>query len=160
MSRMNVKKKSRQTPPFVAARKIAQKPAGSSILLAVALFLCITAAFIAAALIRNSIYKNHMTIWADVAKRSPNKRRAHENYGQALSSAGFYTEALKELKTVMALPDDGSVPLRDLYRELGVVYFRVEMYDDLRLADGAQARALRPEPFEQSVDRHDADRAL
>ena len=42
----------------------------------------------------------------------------------------LYDEALRQFQTVMSLQDDGSVPLRDLYREIGVVYFRLEQYDD------------------------------
>lgn len=120
-----------------------------------ALFLLIVAFFAAAAYERNSIYLNHVTLWENITKRSPSKRRAHENYGQALSTAGsvapspeaarqYYDKALKEFQTVMALKDDGSVPPRDLYREIGVVYFRLQRYDEaitawqtgLRLAPG------------------------
>jgi tetratricopeptide (TPR) repeat protein len=71
-----------------------------------------------------------VTLWADAASKSINKRRTHENYGQALSTAGKYPEALREFKTVLALRDDGSVPARDLYREIGVVDFRVGLIDD------------------------------
>jgi Flp pilus assembly protein TadD len=110
-------------------------------LLAIALFLLIIGALTAAAHTRNSIYQNHVTLWADVVERSPNKRRAHENYGQALSTAGstakteaeakkLYDEALRQFDRVIALKDDGSVPPRDLYREIGVVYFRLQRYDD------------------------------
>lgn len=117
------------------------RPMNSNFLFSVALFLLIIGVLAAAAYTRNSIYQNHVTLWADVTKRSPNKRRAHENYGQALSTAGsvarsadeaqrYYDLALKEFKTVMALKDDGSVPLRDLYREVGVVQFRLEQYDE------------------------------
>jgi len=52
-----------------------------------------------------------------------NKRRPHENYGQALSTAGLLDEALKQFKTVLALPDDGSVPMRDVQREIGWFIF-------------------------------------
>jgi tetratricopeptide (TPR) repeat protein len=116
---------------------------GSSrgVLLPVVLSLIIIGALIALAYVRNSIYHNHVTLWADITKRSPNKRRAHENYGQALSTVAasearpterrqLLDKALHEFQTVLALPDDGSVPQRDLYRELGVVYFRLERYDD------------------------------
>jgi tetratricopeptide (TPR) repeat protein len=99
-------------------------------IVAVTLSLFIVGALSAASYVRNSIYLTHVSLWAEVARTAPNKRRAHENYGQALSSAGNYTEALKELKTVQALKDDGSVPLRDLYRELGVVYFRMGMFEE------------------------------
>jgi tetratricopeptide (TPR) repeat protein len=111
------------------------------LLLPVAVSLIIIGVLMALAYARNSIYHNHVTLWADITKRSPHKRRAHENYGQALSTVAasetrpaeqrqLLDKALHEFQTVLALPDDGSVPLRDLYRELGVVYFRLERYDD------------------------------
>jgi Flp pilus assembly protein TadD len=80
--------------------------------------------------LRNRVFKTPVTLWADAASKSVNKRRTHENYGQALSTAGMYIPAINELKTVLALRDDGSVPPRDTYREIGVVYFRVGMIDD------------------------------
>jgi hypothetical protein len=61
---------------------------------------------------RNRVYMTPVTLWADAASKSINKRRTHENYGQALSTAGKYPEALREFKTVLALRDDGSVPAR------------------------------------------------
>jgi tetratricopeptide (TPR) repeat protein len=111
------------------------------LLVPVAICLLIIGVLMALAYARNSIYLNHVTLWADITKRSPNKRRAHENYGQALSTFAasaanpkerkeLLDKALREFQTVIALPDDGSVPARDLYRELGVVYFRLERYDD------------------------------
>jgi tetratricopeptide (TPR) repeat protein len=80
--------------------------------------------------VRNRVYHSPVTLWADASSKSVNKRRTHENYGQALSTAGFYSEALDQFKTVLALRDDGSVPLRDLYREIGVVYFRIGLIDE------------------------------
>jgi tetratricopeptide (TPR) repeat protein len=79
---------------------------------------------------RNRIYQNTIKVWESMAKGSPNKRRPHQNYGQALSSAGFYKEALREFSIVLSIPDDGSVPLRDLYREIGVVEFRLGLYSE------------------------------
>jgi tetratricopeptide (TPR) repeat protein len=69
-------------------------------------------------------------LWEDASIKSANKRRTHENYGQALSTAGIYDKAIEEFKTVLALKDDGSVPMRDVYREIGVVYFRVGLIDE------------------------------
>jgi len=82
------------------------------------------------AYMRNSVYYNFLTLWGDITKTSPNKRRAHENYGQALSTVGRLDEALREFNTVLALRDDGSVPMRDLFREIGVVYFRMNRMGD------------------------------
>ena len=91
------------------------------------LIICVLAA---TSYTRNSIYHDFITLWGNITKTSPNKRRAHENYGQALSTVGRLEEALREFNTVLALKDDGSVPLRDLYREIGVVYFRMNRMDD------------------------------
>jgi len=97
-----------------------------------------------ATLVRNTVYQSGMSLWKNITETSPQKRRAHENYGQALSTAGRLQEALEQFNTVLALPDDGSVPLRDLYREIGVVQFRLGSLDaavdawrkGLRFADG------------------------
>ncbi len=78
---------------------------------------------------RNTVYQSGMSLWKNITETSPQKRRAHENYGQALSTAGRLQEALEQFNTVLALPDDGSVPLRDLYREIGVVQFRMGSFD-------------------------------
>jgi len=79
---------------------------------------------------RNSIFHTPVTLWKSAVQSAPDKRRTHENYGQALSTAGLLQEALQQFKTVLALPDDGSVPLRDVYREIGVVYFRLGRIDE------------------------------
>jgi tetratricopeptide (TPR) repeat protein len=141
-----MKKKNISGKKFAAdARKIQESAlvyrSDPPALITIALFLLVIGFLTAAAYARNSIYLTHVTLWENITQRSPNKRRAHENYGQALSTAGslaqspevarkFYDKALEEFKTVMALKDDGSVPPRDLYREIGVVYFRVQRFDD------------------------------
>ncbi len=105
---------------------------------------CLTAV----ALSRNRVYKNPVTLWADASSKSVNKRRTHENYGQALSSAGMLNEALRQFQTVLALKDDASVPPRDLYREIGVVYFRLGLFDD---AINAWQTGLRFAPGDPSL---------
>jgi tetratricopeptide (TPR) repeat protein len=82
-----------------------------------------------ATLARNNVYRSTISLWKNITETSPKKRRAHENYGQALSTDGHLQEALEQFNTVLALPDDGSVPLRDLYREIGVVQFRLGSMD-------------------------------
>jgi len=146
---MKKRKKNDSTSSRQTASSAAIIPRSAPIsLMAFTLFLVIVGLLAVAAYDRNSIYKTHVSLWENVAKTAPNKRRAHENYGQALSSAGRYSDALREFKTVMALKDDGSVPLRDLYREVGVVYFRVEMYDD---AITAWQTGLRHAPYDPSL---------
>jgi tetratricopeptide (TPR) repeat protein len=106
-----------------------EKPDSVS-LITLILSLVIVCALAATSFQRNSIYHDFITLWGNITKTSPNKRRAHENYGQALSTVGRLEEALREFNTVLALKDDGSVPPRDLYREIGVVYFRMNRMDD------------------------------
>jgi tetratricopeptide (TPR) repeat protein len=132
---------------------------GRFLLISTALFLVVVGLLTVAAYARNSIYRSHVTLWAEIVKSSPNKRRAHENYGQALSTAAshatlssdrdrYLAAALREFKTVMALPDDGSVPLRDLYREVGVVHYRLAQYDD---AVAAWQQGLTAAPYDPSL---------
>ncbi len=153
MSRMK-RKQSKRGPSAVSVKR-----SGSTLIIVVILFTLIVGALTAAAHTRNSIYRSHVTLWDNVIKRSPNKRRAHENYGQALSTAGsvartqgearkLYYEALQQFRTVISLKDDGSVPLRDLYREIGVVYFRLERYDD---AISSWETGLRYAPYDPSL---------
>ncbi len=123
----NKQKKKRSGEPAAAPAAIwSPYPAVLSIIAA----LVIVAALIVVSFVRNAAYKSPVTLWADASSKSVNKRRTHENYGQALSTAGVLGEALNQFQIVRALPDDGSVPLRDLYREIGVVYFRMGRIDD------------------------------
>ncbi len=150
----------RQKPEVRSQRTEARKHEnGRFLLVSTALFLLVVGSLAAAAYARNSIYRSHVTLWAEVVESSPNKRRAHENYGQALSTAAshaalssererYLVAALREFKTVMALKDDGSVPLRDLYREVGVVYYRLERYDD---AITAWQQGLQAAPYDPSL---------
>ncbi len=111
----------------------ATKPAAPSLftVLAVLLMAVYIASLAAAAVARNRIFHDPISLWHSAVLSSPNKKRTHENYGQALSTAGRLEEALQQLKTVLALPDrDQSVPFRDVYRELGVVYFRLGLIDE------------------------------
>ena len=52
---------------------------------------------------RNNIWKSNVTLWADVAAKSPNKARAHHNYGQALFAERKYDEAMKEFNVALQL---------------------------------------------------------
>jgi tetratricopeptide (TPR) repeat protein len=124
-----------------------ERSAGVSVATLMLCFLIISA-LIMTAYVRNRVYHDFLTLWGNITKTSPNKRRAHENYGQALSTVGRLDEALQEFTTVLALKDDGSVPLRDLYRELGVVYFRMNRMND---AIAAWQTGLRHAPNDPSL---------
>jgi len=107
-----------------------QGPMSKTAVVATILLALYAGYFTVSAYQRNSIYQTTVTIWKSAVESAPDKRRTHENYGQALSSAGMLQEALEQFKIVLALPDDGSVPLRDVHREIGVVYFRLGLIDE------------------------------
>jgi len=104
-----------------------ETPSGIFSLLLIA---AILVSLVTATLARNKVYGTTLSLWKNITETSPQKRRAHENYGQSLSTAGRLKEALEQFNTVLALKDDGSVPLRDLYREIGVVHFRLGSLDE------------------------------
>ncbi len=85
---------------------------------------------VTATLARNDVYRSTISLWKNITETSPSKGRAHENYGQALSTAGRLQEALEQFNMALALQDDGSISLRDLYREIGVVHFQLGSLDE------------------------------
>ena len=101
---------------------------------AILLLLLATASLAWGTFSRNRVYQNSVSVWESMVASSPNKRRPHQNYGQALSTAGKLNEALNEFNKVLKLDDDGSVPMRDIYREIGVVYFRLGLYEEAVVA--------------------------
>lgn len=111
------------------------------------LFLVIIACM-AATVMRNRVYENTVSVWKSMTLSSPNKRRPHQNYGQALSTAGNLQEALSEFKMVLSLDDDGSVPMRDIYREIGVVYFRLGLYEE---STAAWQKGLEHAPYDAGL---------
>jgi len=78
-------------------------------------FAIAVALLVALTVSRNEVYRSTVSVWESMVRSSPNKRRPHQNYGQALSTAGNFNEALSQFQTVLSLPDDGSVPMRDTY---------------------------------------------
>jgi len=84
---------------------------------------------VGASFARNAVFLSPLQLWADGVVKSPSKRRPHENYGQALSTEGYYQEALREFSMVLSLKEDDSVPLRDVYREIGVVDYHLGQFD-------------------------------
>ena len=114
-----------QLPPKQVAVQLS-----TSALIGMAILLLYVGYMTASAFQRNSIFQTPVTLWKSAVESAPDKRRTHENYGQALSTAGLLEEALRQFKTVLALPDDGSVPMRDVQREIGVVYFRLGLIDE------------------------------
>jgi tetratricopeptide (TPR) repeat protein len=86
---------------------------------------------------RNAIFSDPVTLWRSVAKSTPNKRRIHQNLATSLLSQGIerrdpglYWEALRELQTVLFLPDDNGVDPRLVFGAIGMTYYHLDMVGD------------------------------
>jgi tetratricopeptide (TPR) repeat protein len=100
------------------------------------------------ALLRNAEYQSATALWEQSAMHAPGKQRPHFNLGQGLSREGRYAEALEQFRIVSSLPDDGSTTPAARYRELGVAYLGLGLYDE---AANAWLRGLDAAPAEWSL---------
>ena len=69
----------------------------------VPIFVLITLALSAATYARNNIWKDDAILWEDVAKKSPNKARPHNNLGEVYYRQGRLGEAMREFQTALVL---------------------------------------------------------
>ena len=67
---------------------------GRSFQIAVVLLLIISAVNVGLTYQRNKVWKNEYTFWADVLKKSPNKARSNNNFGQVMLAHGKIKEAI------------------------------------------------------------------
>ncbi len=75
---------------------------------------------------RNLVWQDPLVFWLDIAKKSPNKARAHTNAGLYYSSGGMYEEAEKELLRAIEIDHADSHALNNLSAN----YLRMKRYDD------------------------------
>jgi protein O-mannosyl-transferase len=66
---------------------------------------------------RNAVWSDPVTLWTDVASKSPNKLRARQNLGESLDAAGRRAEAEREFRAAIAI-DPSSV---EAHKSLAVV---------------------------------------
>lgn len=74
--------------------------------------------FSAAAYLRNAVWKDKMTLWADVVKKSPDKARPHNNLGNAYAGLDLIDRAEEEYKTAIRLAPD----FADAHKNMGDIY--------------------------------------
>lgn len=81
---------------------------------------------------RNQVWGSEISLWSDVAEKSPGAVRGHFNLGVALLKAGRLDEALVELEAALAASKDfeyDSAYLSKLNDCIGVVYNKKGMVD-------------------------------
>lgn len=64
--------------------------------------------------IRNVDYRDRVTLWRDIAAKSPNKSRAHNNFGQALQGSGNNDEAVRQYELALQLDPENFKALSNL----------------------------------------------
>ncbi len=84
--------------------------------------------------LRNSIFKNSVTLWSDNITKAPNLNRPHHGLGGALLAIGNYEEGLNELQKALTSKSAGNI--RQKFRthfNLGLYYnFKAEYDKALR----------------------------
>lgn len=86
-----------------AASSVARRAGVSAFAAAAALTLSVALPLGAAAYSRNLVWKDGVTMWSDVAAKSPGKPRAHNNLGHALFAEGRMDEAIAEFEAAVRL---------------------------------------------------------
>jgi Flp pilus assembly protein TadD len=85
---------------------------------AIALFAMVILALSAATYARNMVWKDKVSLWEDVARKSPASSRPHNNLGIAYYESGRYAEAIRSYERAISLN-----PLHlNSYMNLGVAY--------------------------------------
>jgi tetratricopeptide (TPR) repeat protein len=97
---------------------------------------------------RNQVWKDDLTLWADALKKSPNMSRPYVNYARALHGLGRLEETIAFYERVLTMP---AVPYKsDLMHKLyalgnlGAVYAEKGMYQEALNCYQAAARLTAP----------------
>ena len=88
---------------------------------------------------RNKIWRNEVTLWQDVIKKSPNKASAHLNLGVAYAREGDEARAIAQMNEAIELDP----ALKEAYNSRGTIRAKQKFYD-LALADYERAFVIDP----------------
>ena len=92
--------------------------------LAVVLLLLLSAVNAGLTYQRNKVWKNEFTLWSDVLKKSPNKARPNNNFGQVMLAQGKVKEAIYYYDRAIRL----SPKFIYLYNNRGAAYAKLGLY--------------------------------
>ncbi|MCD4780044.1 MAG: tetratricopeptide repeat protein [Candidatus Omnitrophica bacterium] len=74
---------------------------------------------------RNRVWKDEISLWSDVIRKSPNKFYPNLNLSKALSAEGEYLEALKYINKAIEIKPDSDVA----FNNRGNLYQQLKKYD-------------------------------
>ncbi len=101
---------------------------------------CLVLVLLCLTFLRNGVFATDLTLWTDILKKSPDKQRAHFNYGCVLSRNELYEQALQEFGLSLNSPESYGFSKKDVYIEIGKADFFLKRFDE---AAGAWQHALR-----------------
>jgi tetratricopeptide (TPR) repeat protein len=90
------------------------------------LFIPIVFLLTAAACQRNRVWQDDFTLWADAAKKSPDKARPHCNLGKAYTDKGMVDEAIAECQKALKIKPDYAMA----HNNLGNAYDKKGMAEE------------------------------
>lgn len=94
---------------------------GASYKAASVIVVVIAVVFLAAAVSRNSVWRNDLSLWKDTVEKSPDSVIARGNLGMVYGAEGRFEEAAEELRAGLELD-----PTRqELWNNLGLVYLKI-----------------------------------
>jgi Tfp pilus assembly protein PilF len=106
----------------------------------VAVLVVVVGVLSVATYLRNDVWADNIKLWEDIAKKSPNKPRAHYNLGNFYKSLNMYDKAIEQYLTALTLkPDDP-----ETHNNLGLVYYSLNM-PDKAMEQYMTALKLRPD---------------
>jgi len=105
----------------------------------VAGFLVLILLLASAAFARNILWKDKVSLWADVTQKSPASVRGHNNLGRAYAAEGRYEKAIEMYERTIALDPKFSLA----YSNLGVAYATTAR-TDMAINSFTQAIATNP----------------
>lgn len=91
-------------------------------------FLFAVIALSSAAILRNAIWENRLTLWKNVVERSPEKARGRYNLGNAFTAFNMFDDAMREYQ--IAVNIDPSFFHGNIHGALGIVYVRKGLLDE------------------------------
>ncbi|MBI5196788.1 MAG: tetratricopeptide repeat protein [Nitrospirae bacterium] len=101
-------------------------PDRQALRITVLLLAAILIVFSIAAYQRNAVWQDRIRFWEDVAGKSPNKARTHNNLGLAYVDKGLYEEAIKKYQIAVKLKPDYA----EAYDNLGMAYEEQGLYEE------------------------------
>jgi tetratricopeptide (TPR) repeat protein len=89
---------------------------------------------------RNLVWKDEVTLWEDVVRKSPGKVRGHYSLGTSYDKKGRMEEAISKYKEALRLNPDHSIT----HNNLGLAYSRQGRIDEA-ITEFKEARRLSPD---------------